>query len=596
MDPSSLLKKKLAGSQEADSLVNLLSEPKKSATSRAKILAEMIFSHPDPVRAVKLLAPIMEKLSHANGDAAEVAKLKAKLQQALTELENGPVRPATFIGLADGAMPGPKSRLHVITPDGQERFPIPHSEVQVAQLRRGMTVYLDTKGVMVLGASSVLPTVGQAAMFLRRLPGSDTMEVRFREETLLLHASHEVLAAEEAGDLKRGDQVLFCSSRHFAFAKVPADTDRKHRFVDTAKVPEVIAARDIGKPHWILGWLIRRLGILLYRPDLVERLCLRQRVSVAMIGPSGCGKTLAIRAFLSHFTRTLEDLTGRKDLGSRVIRAKTSDLLSEWLGRSDKNIDEFFDDIQALASEEIETADGSRMRLPVVVVLEEGEGLARRRGDWDGGIYDRILGILLQRLDDPTDDLGKLPIFFLTTSNRPDVIDSSMWRRLAGIQARFNRLDRDGLAAVLDKKLKPEFPYASHNGTPAEQIRQRLIGQVVCWLFSPNGDDRGQLEFTLRDGTKLVKHRRAFLTGAVVEQAVANAIDQLAFAAEESDESEIGLDADSLIDAIDGVISGLADNVTAHNAVDYVDLPDHSPVANVRRLRSLRGHLARMAI
>ena len=204
--------------------------------------------------------------------------------------------------------------------------------------------------------------------------------------------------------------------------------------------------------------------------------------------------------------------------------------------------------------------------------------------------------MMLQRLDDPTDDLSRLPIFFLTTSNRPDVFDAAMWRRLAGIQARFTRLDRESMAAVLDKKLKPDFPYASRNGTPPEQLRQRVIGRVVAWLFSPNGDDTGQLEITLRDGTKILKHRRAFLTGAVVEQALANAIDQLAFVAEESDATDIGLDATALIDALDGVIGGLADNVTAHNTIDYVDLPDHSPVANVRRIHATRSRLSHMSI
>jgi hypothetical protein len=592
MDLSSFLEKH----QGANSLITMLSDPKKPAPLRAKILMDAILTHPDPGQILPVLSALMEKLGAGNGDAAEVAKLKAKYQEILAELENGPVRPATLIGLADGAMPGPKPRLHVVTPDGQERFPLLHQEVKLESLTRGMTALLDAKGNMVLGASSALPTVGQTALFLRRLPGTDIVEASFREEKLHLYACQGLVDAEEAGQLKRGDQVLFCSHRNFAFAKVPADTDRKHRFVDTAKVPEVIPTRDIGRPHWILGWMIRRLRILLHRPDVVKRLSLRPRAAIALIGPSGSGKTLTIRAFLHFFTTALRELTGRDDLGSRVIRAKTSDLLSEWLGRSDKNIEEFFDDIQALASEEIETADGRRIRLPVVVILEEGEGMARRRGDWDGGIYDRILGMMLQRLDDPTDDLARLPIFFLTTSNRPDVFDAAMWRRLAGIQARFTRLDREGLAAVLDKKLKPELPYASQNGTPAEQLRQRLIGQVVSWLFSPNGDDPAQLEITLRDGTKLIKHRRAFLTGAVVEQAMANAIDQLAFAAEESDEADVGLDATCLIDALEGVISGLADNVTAHNAVDYVDLPDHSPVANVRRMQQVGGRLSHLSI
>ena len=99
----------------------------------------------------------------------------------------------------------------------------------------------------------------------------------------------------------------------------------------------------------------------------------------------------------------------------------------------------------------------------MVVVLEEVEGLARRRGGPDSAAYDRILATLLQRLDDPCDDLGRLPLVLISTSNRPDLIDSAMLRRL-GLRARFTRLDRDGLTAVLDKKLKPDYPYEAEDG------------------------------------------------------------------------------------------------------------------------------------
>src|SRR5262249_6191595 len=151
--------------------------------------------------------------------------------------------------------------------------------------------------------------------------------------------------------------------------------------------------------------------------------------------------------------------TGRQDLGSRVVRVKVAELLSEWLGKTDKNIEELFNDIQTVAAADVETTKGELVRLPVVVILEEVEGLARRRGGKDAGVYDGALTTLLQRLAGPMDELGKLPLFVLSTPNRPDLIDSAMARRL-GVQARFTRLDREGLAAVLDKKLRPNYPYA----------------------------------------------------------------------------------------------------------------------------------------
>ena len=73
------------------------------------------------------------------------------------------------------------------------------------------------------------------------------------------------------------------------------------------------------------------------------------------------------------------------------------------------------------------------------------------------------------------------------------------------MQARFTRLDREGFAAVLGKKLKSHYPYASRNGTPVDELRRDAIDQVASWFFSPNGEDSGLCEMTLRDGKKLVK-------------------------------------------------------------------------------------------
>src|SRR5262249_47612132 len=151
-----------------------------------------------------------------------------------------------------------------------------------------------------------------------------------------------------------------------------------------------------------LAHLVRRLRVLLFRPDLLGRFDVRPRFAVLLTGPTGCGKTLTLRAFLREFDRLLTERTGRRDLGSRVIRVRAAELLSEWLGRSEKNVEDLFNDVRTIAGTSVETARGERLLLPVVVILEEVEGLARRRGEAGAAVHDRILATLLQRLDDPT--------------------------------------------------------------------------------------------------------------------------------------------------------------------------------------------------
>jgi len=182
----------------------------------------------------------------------------------------------------------------------------------------------------------------------------------------------------------------------------------------------------------------------------------------------------------------------------------------------------------------------------------------------------------------PTDDLARLPLILLSTTNRPDLIDSAMSRRL-GLHARFTRLDRAGFEAVLACKLKPHYPYAGP--------REEVLEGAVRWLFGPGGETQGLVEVTLGDGQVLVKRRRDFLTGGLVEQALATAIDRTVAEAAEEGSRVSGLTLPALLDGLRLGVDSLADQLGPDNAADYLDLPENSRVAGVRRLRSARATL-----
>lgn len=588
---------KIADSQMR--MLRLILDESRPVEFRTKLLFDLLGRNgANSAATMQMVQQILNRTSQEGQEnaAIEEAKLaKKNYENLVNELQKTPPRPATFISCCDVKFPMDMPRANVVTPDGQERVVLVHESVKSDDLVCGMRVYLDGSGAMLIGIGKS-ETAGQEAVFLRRLEQTDTIEISERETKLLVRASASVLESIESGELRRGDHVVFCPRRFFAFVAVRRDADKRHRFVLEEKVGEVIASRDIGRPHPILTWMLKRLNLMLYRPELLKSFGLRPRVNLLMTGRTGTGKTLTIRAFIYEFVQALRKVSGRSDLGSRVVRVKTSDLLSQWFGQSEQNIEAFFNDVQALASEEVTVADGRRMRLPVIVIFEEAEGLARRRGDWDSGPYDRIIGTVLQRLDDPTEDLSKLPIIWITTSNRPEMFDSAMWRRLSGKKALFTRLDRVGTAAVLSKKLRSEYPYESLNGHSQSELRANVIDQVVAWLFSPNGADAGLVEVTMRDGKKHTHHRRDFLTGAVIEQAVANAIDHAAFAAMEEESSHAGLSAAALIEELAAVIDSLADNLTAQNIADYVDIPLNSAVASVRRLSGGSHSLQEVAI
>jgi ATP-dependent 26S proteasome regulatory subunit len=551
-------------------------DPGKPPEARARLLHDALESSADDTDAqVAVLADLL-RLAVRNPEE-DVLRLMEAYQQGMAELQQGAVRPATYLGPAEGRLPpGPGPRVHVVSPDGQERFPILQPGLDENALSPGMTVYLDARGSVVLGSTGQVPRSGQEGTFLRIVEGNRLIEAGVQNDRLILHTAAPVRAALTQGELRAGDRLLVCPRRQVAFAVVPAPADYRHRFIDRSAVAEVLPDRDIGQPHEVLDYLVRRVRAFLFRADLLASFDVRPRCAVLLTGPSGCGKTLTIRAFLYQFDRMLRERTGRNDLGSRIVRVKVAELLSEWLGRSDKNIEELFDDLYAVAREEVETTSGERLRLPVVVLLEEVEGLARQRGRHDA-VYDRILTTLLQRLDDPTEDLARLPLVLISTTNRPDLIDAAMTRRL-GRTAKFTRLDREGLAAVLRTRLRQRYPYAA--GT----TRGKIIERVAQFLFGPGADPHGVTAVTLEGGQELIKRRRDFLTGALVDQAVTTAIDHTVLEAAEGVEGA-GLSAEALIDALKQTTDALADQLTTDNAADHLDLPEHQRVIGVRRLR-----------
>jgi hypothetical protein len=596
IDPA---KKKAAApsSKEYDKIAHMLLDQSKPLEQRANMLVQIFLpGGADPSTMAGLAQNLLSQMSAA-APAAELAKLKAQFEQALTELDAGPPRPATFIAEADGEIPGPKPRAHVVTPDGQERVPFLREGLKIEDLRRGQTVYLDAKGTTVVGASNRLPAVGPEATFLRRLPDTDQVEVSIRDEPIVLDAAAALLEAIDAGDVTRGHKVLICPHRHFAFHAIPQEQDRRHRFVDRMKIPKVLPSQEIGAPHPCLSRLVQRTRLMLFHPDLVAKYHARNRMSLLLEGPTGSGKTLTIKGYLALFYKMICERTGLPNPDSRCVRVKLSNELSMWLGQTDKNFDLLFSDIEMLAAQPVATATGEKILLPVVVILEEVEGVARRRseGEYDGtgGVMDRILTTLLQRLDDPLDELGHLPIIFISTSNRPGMIDMAMFRRLGGRVAHFRRLDQRGLAAVLDKKIKSDLPLVRSNGQTHEADRARFIDQVVAQLFSPQTQS-ARIELTLRDGTKIKKFAYDFLTGAIVEQALSEALDEIMLHAAQTGRDDVGLASADLVRALDRQINAMVKNITPYNAADYVDLPEHTQVANVRRLSPTNGHVSRL--
>ncbi|GAA4594033.1 transitional endoplasmic reticulum ATPase [Actinoplanes octamycinicus] len=134
-------------------------------------------------------------------------------------------------------------------------------------------------------------------------------------------------------------------------------------------------------------------------PDTFARLGVSPPRGVLLYGPPGCGKTYLVKAIAG---------TGK----ANVLSVKGAELLSKWVGDSEKAVRELF--------------RRAREAAPTLVFLDEVDALAPARGQGtDGGVTDRVVAALLTELDG-VEDLRNVVVIGAT--NRPDLIDPALLR------------------------------------------------------------------------------------------------------------------------------------------------------------------------
>ena len=121
---------------------------------------------------------------------------------------------------------------------------------------------------------------------------------------------------------------------------------------------------------------------------------------ILLTGPPGGGKTLLAKA-VAH------------ESGVNFISVKGPELMSKWVGESEKGVREVY--------------KKARQAAPCIVFLDEIDALAPQRGDGGGGnnVSERVVSQLLTELDGIEELRG---VVTLATTNRPDIIDAALLR------------------------------------------------------------------------------------------------------------------------------------------------------------------------
>jgi len=171
------------------------------------------------------------------------------------------------------------------------------------------------------------------------------------------------------------------------------------------EVPEVRWS-DIGGLEDVKQQLREAVEWPLKYQDIFERMGIRPPKGILLYGPPGVGKTLLAKAAAT-------------ESGANFIAVNGPEILSKWVGESERAIREIF--------------RRARIVAPAIIFLDEIDSIAPARGSRvDSGVTDRIVNQLLTEMDGIKPLRG---VVVIAATNRPDLLDPALLR-----PGRFDRI------------------------------------------------------------------------------------------------------------------------------------------------------------
>ncbi|RLG06559.1 MAG: AAA family ATPase [Thaumarchaeota archaeon] len=299
---------------------------------------------------------------------------------------------------------------------------------------------LKTRGqVIVIGATNRIEAVDPA---LRR-PGRFDREIRIgvpdrngRKEIFQIHTRRMPLAEDvdldELADITHGftgaDIAALCREAAMSALRrflpkidleketIPAeileqikvtreDFTNALRIVQPSALREVILEipnvrwEDVGDLEQVKQELKEAVEWPLKYPDVFKRLGIRPPRGILLYGPPGTGKTLLAKAVATESE-------------ANFISVKGPEVLSKWVGESEKAIREIF--------------RKARETAPCIIFFDELDAIAPRRGmHTDAGVTDRIVNQILTEMDGIQILKG---VVVIGATNRPDILDPALLR------------------------------------------------------------------------------------------------------------------------------------------------------------------------
>jgi len=170
-------------------------------------------------------------------------------------------------------------------------------------------------------------------------------------------------------------------------------TAMREFYVERAKV----WWKDVGGLNDAKKTLQDNLIRAINNPEKFVKMGVKPPKGALFYGPPGCGKTLLARSLAA-------------ESGANMILVRGTEILSKWVGESEKAIREIFRKAKASA--------------PCIIIFDELDSLSRIKTSEESKIRETVISQLLTEMEDAT--TSRLVVIGIT--NRPDMIDNAILR------------------------------------------------------------------------------------------------------------------------------------------------------------------------
>ncbi len=434
----------------------------------------------------KLVATLQEAKSQIEALRAEVEKLTAP--------------PSTY-GIFSSLNTDGTGNVYV---SGRKMKVSLHPSIKAKELRKGQEVILN-EALNVIEARG-FDVQGEVVRLKDTLEGNRALITLHFDEEKVAELGEPLLG----GRLSVGDHLLYDPRSGCVIEKLPKSEAEE---LVLEEVPDV-DYEHIGGLHKEIEQVRDAVELPFLYPHIFSDYKLSAPKGVLLYGPPGCGKTLIAKAVANSIAKKLGHLKG-KQLRSYFLHVKGPELLSKYVGESERQVREVFKKAK-------ERADDGH---PVIVFFDEMDALFRTRGT---GISSDIESTIVPQFLSEIDGVERLNnVIVIGASNRQDLIDPAVLR--AGrldVKVKVGRPDAVAARDIFSKYVTTDLPFADEDlkqhGGDVRALVDALIRMTVEAMYATSEENKF-IEVTYANGEKEVLYFKDFASGALIEGIVSRA-------------------------------------------------------------------------